>query len=60
MDMAEFKAAVNNLPDDLDVFFQVPDLVSEIIRNRGRMSVFSIKIAPADFGQLVLIQGGSY
>jgi hypothetical protein len=55
MDMVEFKAAVNNLPDDLDVFFKVPDLVSEIIRNRGRMLVASIKIAPADFGQLVLI-----
>jgi hypothetical protein len=60
MDMAEFKAAVNELPDDLEVFFQVPDLISEIIRNRGRMPVFSIKIAPADFGQLVLIQGYSY
>jgi hypothetical protein len=55
MDMAEFKAAVNNLPDDLDVFFQVPDKLSEVIRNRGRMPVSSIKIAPADFGQLVLI-----
>jgi hypothetical protein len=56
MDMAEFKAAVNNLPDDLDVFFQVPDKLSEVIRNRGRMPVSSIKIAPADFGQLVLIR----
>jgi hypothetical protein len=60
MDMSEFKAAVNNLPDDLEVFFQVPDLMSEIIRNRGRMPVSTIKIAPADFGQLVLIQGNSY
>jgi hypothetical protein len=56
MDMAEFKAAVNNLPDDLEVFFQVPDKLSEVIRNRGRMPVSSIKIAPADFGQLVLIR----
>ena len=57
MDMAEFKAAVNNLPDDLEVFFQVPDRLSEIIRNRGRMPVSSIRIAPADFGQLVMISG---
>jgi len=56
MNMAEFKDAVNQLPDDLEVFFQVPDLLSEIIRNRGRMSVASVKIAPADFGQLVLIR----
>lgn len=56
MNMAEFKAAVNQLPDDLEVFFQVPDLLSEIIRNRGKMPVSSIKIAPADFGQLVLIR----
>jgi len=57
MNMAEFKEAVNNLPDDLEVFFQVPDLLSEVIRNRGRMPVSSIQIAPADFGQLILIRG---
>jgi hypothetical protein len=57
MNMAEFKDAVNNLPDDLEVFFQVPDLLSEVIRNRGRIPVSSIKIAPADFGQLILISG---
>lgn len=57
MNMAEFKAAVNQLPDDLEVFFKVPDLLSEIIRNRGKIPVSSIKIAPADFGQLVLISG---
>lgn len=55
MNMAEFKAAVHKLPDDLDVFLKVPDLTSEIIRNRGEMPVTSIKIAPAGFGLLVLI-----
>jgi hypothetical protein len=55
MNMAEFKVAVNELPDDLDVFFLVPNSLSEVIRNRGRMPVTSIKIGPADFGQLVQI-----
>jgi len=57
MDMAEFKEVVDNLPDDLEVFFQVPDLLSEVIRNRGRIPVSSIEIVPADFGQLILISG---